>query len=40
MKFYITLYVIALLVGVVILAWSIKQITVNKRVTGEISYVG
>lgn len=40
MKFYITLYVIALLIGIVILAWSIKQITVNKRVTGEISYVG
>ena len=40
MKFYVTLYVIALLVGVAILAWSIKQITVNKRVTDEISYVG
>ena len=40
MKFYVTFYVIALLVGVIILAWSIKQITVNKRVTGEISYVG
>lgn len=40
MKFYITLYVIALLAGVVILAWSIKQITVDKKVTNEISYVG
>ena len=40
MKFYITLYIIALLIGVVILAWSIKQITINKRVTDEISYVG
>lgn len=40
MKFYITIYIIALLVGVVILAWSIKQITVNKRETGEISYIG
>ena len=39
-KFYIFIYIVALLVGVVILAWSIKQITVNKRVTGEISYVG
>lgn len=40
MKFYITLYVIALLAGVVILAWSIKQITVDKKVTNEISYIG
>ncbi|MBR5662878.1 MAG: helix-turn-helix domain-containing protein [Bacilli bacterium] len=40
MKFYMTIYIIALLIGVVILAWSIKQITINKRVTGEISYVG
>jgi len=40
MKFYITIYVIALLIGVVILAWSVKQITINKRVTDEISYVG
>ena len=40
MKFYIFLYVVALLIGVAILAWSIKQITVNKRVTDEISYVG
>jgi cytoskeletal protein RodZ len=40
MKFYVTIYVIALLVGIVILAWSIKQITINKRVTDEISYVG
>lgn len=40
MKFYITFYVIALLLGVVILAWSVKQITVDKRETDEISYVG
>lgn len=40
MKFYVTLYVIALLAGVVILAWSIKQITVDKKVTNEISYIG
>lgn len=39
MKFYITIYVIAFLIGVVILAWSIKQITVDKRQTDEISYV-
>ena len=40
MKFYVFLYIVALLVGIVILAWSIKQITVNKRVTDNISYVG
>ena len=40
MKFYVFLYIVALLIGIVILAWSIKQITVNKRVTDNISYVG
>ena len=40
MKFYVFLYIVALLVGIVILAWSIKQITVNKWVTDNISYVG
>ena len=39
-RFYITIYVIALIIGVVILAWSIKQITIDKRVTDDISYIG
>ena len=40
MKFYMTIYVIVILIAVAIIAWSIKQITVNKSVAGEISYIG
>ena len=40
MMFYRVIYITLGLIAVILLAWSIKQITINKRVTDEISYFG
>lgn len=37
--FYRIVYGLLVLIGVALLVWSIKQITVNRRQTSEISYV-
>ena len=39
-KFYMIIYMILIVLAFIILAWSLKQITINKRVTDEISYAG
>lgn len=38
--FYRVIYITLAIIAIIIIAWSVKQITVNKRVTDEISYVG
>lgn len=38
--FYRVIYITLAVIAIILLTWSIKQITVNKRVTDEISYVG
>lgn len=38
-RFYTIVYVSLVILAVLILAWSLKQITINKRITDEISYV-
>lgn len=38
-RFYTILYVSIIILAVIILAWSLKQITINKRITDEISYL-
>ena len=40
MAFYKTMYILLAIIAVFLLIWSIKQITVDKRTTNEISYVG
>jgi len=39
-RFYTIVYVSLVILAVLILAWSLKQITINKRITDEISYLG
>ncbi len=39
-KFYMFMYIVVIIFALLLLLWSIKQITVNKHVTDEISYVG
>ena len=38
--FYRIIYITLAIIAIILLTWSIKQITVNKQVTDEISYVG
>lgn len=38
-NYYITVYLIIILLVILAIIWSIKQITVDSRVTNEISYV-
>ena len=38
-RFYTILYVSIIILAFLILAWSLKQITINKRITDEISYL-
>ncbi len=38
-RFYTIVYVSLIILAVLILAWSLKQITINKRITDEISYL-
>ena len=38
-RFYTIVYVSLVILAVLILAWSLKQITINKRITDEISYL-
>lgn len=38
-RFYTIVYVSLVILAVLILAWSLKQITINKRITDEISYI-
>ena len=38
--FYRVIYITLAIIAIILLVWSIKQITVNKRVTDEISYLG
>ena len=38
-RFYTILYVSIIILAIIILAWSLKQITINKRITDEISYL-
>lgn len=40
MKYYKIIYILVLLLAVIILAWSIKQITVDNKNTDDISYLG
>ena len=37
--FYRVIYITLAVIAVILLVWSIKQITINKRITDEISYV-
>ena len=39
MKFYTIIYILIIIVTILLLLWSFKQITVNKQTTDEISYV-
>ena len=39
-KFYRIIYALMIICAIVILVWSFKQITINKKTTDEISYVG
>ena len=38
--FYRVIYITIAIIAVILLVWSVKQITINKRVTDEISYKG
>ncbi len=38
-RFYTIVYISLVILAVLILAWSLKQITINKRITDEISYL-
>lgn len=40
MKFYMIIYIVLTLSALLLLIWSIKEITINKRISNEISYVG
>ena len=40
LMFYRVIYITLAVIAVILLVWSIKQITINKRVTDEISYLG
>ena len=39
LMFYRIIYITLAVIAVILLVWSLKQITINKRVTDEISYV-
>ena len=39
-RFYVIIYTLMVICAILILIWSFKQITVNKKTTDEISYVG